>query len=84
VTKKCSICGKTAFEKIQEQKEMMIAPDNLSAKISTELGGVELCDDCQGIMLDIIPAVLERLDILSYDEESENYKLSERLRSIKG
>jgi len=51
--------------------------NNLSAKVSSELSaGVDLCDDCSEVLRLVVPAVLQELDILEYDEET-GYKLKQ-------
>jgi hypothetical protein len=63
---KCSLCGKTALEKIEEQARSSISGNNFSMKIDTDLAGVALCDDCKEVLRQTVPAILVEIGIAKW------------------
>lgn len=74
---KCSICRQTALEKIEEEAKSSLSGDKYSMNVDTGLGGVPLCDDCKEVLRQTIPAVLEELGILEYDDNT-GFKLKKK------
>lgn len=68
--KRCQICQKTLEEKVEEIfKNKLISLSSIHLSLNENLGGVTLCDDCQQILRDVVPAILEELNILEYVDE---------------
>ena len=75
--KRCALCNKTATELAEEEiKNRVFAVNSIHISINDELAyPYSLCGGCEDVVMTLIPAILEKLEIIKFDEKKDKYVL---------